>query len=82
MKTQLTTEEKRLLCQIVSDRHSGNHLLYPRSDEYKKMWNAVCDIVNKDEKDRTERDIEICEYMLACESPEANKAYEEKYCDN
>lgn len=82
MKTQLTEQEKELLCQIVADRESGNHLLYPRSDEYKKMCNTVHYIVCKDEKDRTEREVEICCYLAACETPEANKLYEQIYSDN
>lgn len=82
MKTQLTKQEKELLCQIVADRESGNHLLYPRSDEYKQMCKVIYDIVRKEEKDRTEREVEICCYLAACETPEANKLYEQIYSDN
>ena len=37
----LTQDEIKMISQIVTDIESGNHLLYPRSEEYKNFWNEV-----------------------------------------
>jgi hypothetical protein len=37
----LSKKEKEILSQIACDQETGNHLLRPRSEEYKKVYNEL-----------------------------------------
>ena len=60
----LTEEEKELISLVACDIASGNHLLYPRSEEYwsfGKMVNEALTTETPDEKQK-----EIKEYFHQC----------------
>ena len=61
----LTEEEKNLICQIVMDDESGNHLLRPRSNTYWNMREEVHEAVLSDNQD--DRQKEIVEYFKQCQ---------------
>ena len=63
-KTNLTEEEKKYLSDIACDLQTGNHLIHPRSDEYKTHFQMFCDAVN--EQEPTEKQKEIKEYVHQC----------------
>lgn len=59
----LTEKDKRYISQIISDLESGNHLIRPRSDEYKKFWNECALAVNG--TNNTSRDLELKNYYYS-----------------
>ena len=64
--TILTEEEKTYLSAIACDLETGNHLIHPRSDEYKVHYQAFCDAVNS--KELTDKQKEMKEYVKQCSS--------------
>lgn len=58
----LTEKDKKYILQIISDLESGNHLVCPRSDEYKAFWNECALAVNG--VNTTPRDIELKNYYF------------------
>ena len=64
--TILTEEEKTYLSAIACDLETGNHLIHPRSDEYKVHYQAFCDAVNS--KEPTDKQKEMKEYVKQCSS--------------
>ena len=59
----LTEKDKRYILQIISDLESGNHLVCPRSDEYKTFWNECALAVNGTKT--TPRDLELKNYYYS-----------------
>lgn len=59
----LTEKDKRYISQIISDLESGNHLVCPRSDEYKAFWNECALAVNG--TNNTSRDLELKNYYYS-----------------
>ena len=78
-KLLLTDDEQRLISQIATDIETGNHLLRPRSDEYKAFYNTFVEINKKKEEERTDKENQICEYYAACKNPYAYMEFNEKY---
>ena len=78
-KLLLTEEEMTLISQIAMDLETGNHLLSPRSEEYKRVYKQFAVIVEKPESERTPKETQMCEYLAACQSPEANDLFNKKY---
>lgn len=62
----LIKEEMRLLSQIASDEQTGNHLLRPRSDEYRDMAKEFSLAQAKADNVRSEKESQMIEYFLAC----------------
>lgn len=60
-KSILTEEEKRYLANIAADLQTGNHLIRPRSTEYKTYMQEYYDAVNATEP--TEKQREMKEYV-------------------
>ena len=56
----LTKKDKCYICNIISDLQSGNHLVCPRSDEYKAFWNECALAVNG--TNTSPRDLALKEY--------------------
>lgn len=54
------------LARAFTDLETGNHLLCPRSTEEIDAINEVCDLYEKSESLRTERDKEIMFLMRLC----------------
>lgn len=79
MELLLTEQEQRLISQMSADSETGNHLLRPRSDEYKALRKKFSEIVNKKEEERTDKDKQIFEYYAACKDFNAYRAFCEKY---
>lgn len=79
MELLLTEQEQRLISQMAADSETGNHLLRPRSDEYKALYKKFGEIVNKKEEERTDKDKQMCEYYAACKDFDAYKAFCKKY---
>lgn len=63
-KTVLTKREKELISQIACDLQTGNHLLYPRSEEYLAFSREFADA--HDASEPTEKQKEILEYYRQC----------------
>lgn len=61
--THLTEQDKIFICNIISDLESGNHLIRPRSDEYKAFWNECALAVNG--VNTTPRDVELKNYYFS-----------------
>lgn len=59
----LTEKDKKYILQIISDLESGNHLVCPRSDEYKAFWNECALAVNG--VNTTPRDLELKNYYYS-----------------
>jgi hypothetical protein len=59
----LTEKDKKYILQIISDLESGNHLVCPRSDEYKAFWNECALAVNG--TNNTPRDLELKNYYYS-----------------
>lgn len=59
----ITPNEQELIEKIASDLESGNHLIHPRDDAYKSMWNLMI-VARKAEELGTASDKqkEMCEY--------------------
>ena len=63
----ITDKNAELIERIASDIQSGNHLLYPREDEYWSMWNLMVvarkavELGTADERQR-----EMVEYEKQC----------------
>lgn len=55
----LTKEEKEILSQIACDQESGNHLLRPRSEEYKKLYNELAKALDGNAYEWSERDMAL-----------------------
>lgn len=81
MKTKLllTKYEQKLISQIAADSETGNHLLRPRSDEYKAFCKKFDEIVDKKEEERTDKDNQMCEYYASCKDFNAHEAFNKKY---
>lgn len=79
MELLLTEQEQRLISQMAADSETGNHLLRPRSDEYKALCKKFSEIVNKKEEERTDKDKQMCEYYAACKDYDAYQKFIEKY---
>jgi hypothetical protein len=75
----LTEQEQRLISQLAADSETGNHLIRPRSEEYKALLTTFNEIVNKKDEQRTDKEKQICEYFAACKDFDAYKAFCEKY---
>ena len=59
----LTEKDKIYISQIISDLESGNHLVCPRTDDYKTFWNECALAVN--DVNTTPRDIELKKYYFS-----------------
>lgn len=57
MMDELTNEERLMISQIAADLESGNHLLRPRSNEYRKFMREVCVALGAENK--THRQFQI-----------------------
>ena len=79
MKLLLTEQEQRLISQMAADSKTGNHLLRPRSEEYKALYKKFGEIVNKREEERTNKDKQMCEYYAACKDYDAYEVFCKKY---
>lgn len=79
MELLLTEQEQHLISQIAADSETGNHLLRPRSDEYKALYKKFSEIVNKKEEERTDKDKQMCEYFAAFKDFDAYQKFIEKY---
>lgn len=66
MELLLDKEEMRLLSQIASDEQTGNHLLRPRSDEYRDMCKRFLEAQAKADNLRSDKESQMIEYFLAC----------------
>jgi hypothetical protein len=55
----LTKEEKEILSQIAQDQESGNHLLRPRSDKYKELYNELVRVLDSDAYNWSDRDMAL-----------------------
>ena len=55
----ISEEERNILSQIAIDQESGNHLLYPRSEEYKKLYNELGKALDSEACKWTERDMAL-----------------------
>lgn len=44
-----------MICQVLTDLESGNHLVYQRTDEYMAFWNELVVALNTDGQCRTSR---------------------------
>ena len=62
----LSKEEMNFLEQMAIDSETGNHLLYPRSDEYHKMAKEFSLAQAKADNLRSEKESQMIEYFLAC----------------
>ena len=62
----MTEKELRLISEAAADLESGNHLLYPRTEEQRAMIKRVCQVLGTPESDRTERQWEIYEQYRLC----------------
>lgn len=54
----LTENEKKMVGQAAADLETGNHLLRPRSIEYRIFLNELCEALHK-EGELTEREREL-----------------------
>ena len=79
MELLLTEQEQRLISQMAADSETGNHLLRPRSNEYKALLKKYSEIVNKKEEECTDKDKQMCEYYAACKDFNAYEAFCKKY---
>lgn len=61
--SHLTEQDKIFISNIISDLESGNHLVCPRSDEYKTFWNECALAVNG--VNTTPRDLELKNYYFS-----------------
>lgn len=61
--SHLTEQDKIFISNIISDLESGNHLVCPRSDEYKTFWNECALAVN--DTNTTPRDLELKNYYFS-----------------
>lgn len=61
--SHLTEQDKIFISNIISDLESGNHLVCPRSDEYKTFWNECALAVNG--TNTTPRDLELKNYYFS-----------------
>lgn len=59
----LSKQDKIFISNIISDLQSGNHLVCPRSDEYKRFWNECALAVNG--TNTTPRDLELKNYYFS-----------------
>ena len=62
----LNKEEMRLLEQMAIDSETGNHLLYPRSEEYHKMAQKFTVAQAKADNVRSVKECQMIEYFVAC----------------
>lgn len=58
MLNYLTQKERLMISQVAADLELGNHLLSPRSREYREFMTEVCQVLDAVEK--TERQFQIC----------------------
>ena len=79
IKLLLTDDEQRLISQIAADSESGNHLLRPRSNEYKALYKKFCEIVNKKKEERTDKEKQMCEDYSAFKDFNAHEVVNKKY---
>jgi len=78
-KLLLTDDEQRLISQMAADSETGNHLLRPRSNEYKVFYNTFVEITKKKEEERTDKEKQMCEYYAACKDRCAYVEFCKKY---
>lgn len=62
----MTPTEKDLIAKAACDIATGNHLLYPRSEEEMAMLKEVCEALNTPEEGQTARQKDICEEYRLC----------------
>lgn len=79
-QSTLSANERQLISQIAADMQTGNHLLYPRSSEYKHISTSLSLALNKNQHERTEQENEMILYYNAVQSPELYKQYIQTYC--
>ena len=59
--------EIRLIGQIACDLETGNHLLRPRSDDYREYWNKMVEARNAESNGTADdKQKEMCEYERQC----------------
>lgn len=75
----LSEEEMRLLSQIMSDSQTGNHLLRPRSDEYRDMCKRFLEAKTKSDNLRSEKESQMIEYYKACDNFDEYQNFCNKY---
>lgn len=57
----MTDEERQQIYQIAMDLESGNHLLRPRSAEYRTLLREVAVAIDTPEENRSQRQKELVE---------------------
>lgn len=62
----MTPTEINLIEKAACDIATGNHLLYPRSNEEMAMLTEVCEALNTPEEKQTARQKDICEEYRLC----------------
>ena len=63
-KSSLTKREKEFISSVACDLESGNHLLYPRSKEYRDFFKKVLQLLNTENLNEWERG--VVEYYRQC----------------
>lgn len=80
MGSELTREEKSLVCQIAMDEETGNNLLRSRSAEYCEMCRRIYSMLDDfDTTPRSSADTELLEWYRAVKDPEEMERYRVKY---
>lgn len=79
MKLLLSKRERKLICQIVSDRQSGNHLLRQRTPEYWRMYTRLTIAQSKSDNIRINVESQMLEYASACEDFDKYREFCSKY---
>lgn len=75
----LSKEEMNLLEQMAIDSETGNHLLYPRSDEYRDMAKEFSLAQAKADNLRSEKESQMIEYYKACDNFDEYQNFCNKY---
>lgn len=80
MTSELTKEQKSIICQISMDEESGSHLLHERSAEYYEMCRLIYSL--RDDYETTPRsrfEQEVLDYYRGTKDPESMAIYDAEY---
>ncbi len=80
MTSELTDEQKSLICRISADEESGGHLLRERGNDYYEMCRLIYSLRDDYEtRPRSMFEQEVLDYYRGTKSPEFMAMYDEKY---
>lgn len=80
MTSELTNEQRSLICRISADEESGGHLLHKRGGDYYEMCRLIYSLCDEYEtRPRSKFEQEVLDYYRATKDPGLMAVYDSTY---